>query len=78
MTQGGGRGFAKCHLTFFSNNFSHIFGFWAKLLRTFFEKIKMSHHTGWGGGYGPLSQNDTGVGGVKNQSKSVTYYLNGP
>ncbi len=47
------------------------FGLFSKVFRTIFD------HTGGGGVlYGPLSQNDTG-GGVKNQSKSVTYYLKG-
>jgi hypothetical protein len=41
-----------------------------------FGKIKLPHHTGGGGGYGLMSQNDTGGGerGSKISQNSVTYW----
>ncbi len=73
-----------CHRSvtwhFFQNFWAMFlhFGLFLKVLRTFFCKNKNITSHGMGGGYGPMSQNDTGGRGIKNQSKSVTYYLNGP
>ncbi len=81
MTQGGGRGFGKVSRDIFSKIFESFLAF-SKVVKVIFGKIKIiSHHTGGGGGYGPMSQNDTGAHGEwgsKICQKSVTYCLNGP